>query len=126
MRSDNFTGPSGGTSGQRVGPTRPLLQHDFQKIYARKIGAKGGEVVLANHRVGVGCVLVPKTSVKPEHISREIYSYRSIPAATPIRALASSIRRSTRTTLPELGLRPPNVCVIPRECQLDVQLWRIP
>src|SRR6267143_7123303 len=52
MRSDTFTGPSAGHSGRIVGPTRPLLQHDFQKIYAKKNRSERGKVVLANHRVG--------------------------------------------------------------------------
>jgi len=41
-----------GTFWPEVGPTRPLLQHDFQKIYAKKNRSERGKVVLANHRVG--------------------------------------------------------------------------
>src|SRR5258706_13804296 len=114
MRSDTFTGPSAGHSGRIVGPTRPLLQHDFQKIYAKKNLSERGKVVLANREVGWDAYWSKNIRQARAAFPRNI-SYRSITAATPIRALPSSIRRSTRTTLPRARIKTAEPCVFSPE-----------
>src|SRR5713226_6187008 len=79
MRSETFTGPSAGDSGRIVGPTRPGLQHEFEKFHPGENSERDSRdsriVTLDGPRAAPGNVGQARAA------SPRIISYRSITAA---------------------------------------------